>query len=98
MRRMDRQSVIEFVDAQSDEGCPIDRRDLLTRFHAQEKGKPMVSGAAAFAAMWRAIPTLRPLGRAAQFQPILWVLEGLYRVFLLARPALQRLVQWVVGP
>jgi predicted DCC family thiol-disulfide oxidoreductase YuxK len=97
MRRMDQLGAIEFVDAQSAEGCPLDRRELLARFHAQENGGPIVSGAAAFAAMWRAIPKLRPLGRLARFRPVLWILEGVYRVFLLIRPALQRLVRWMLG-
>lgn len=98
MRRLDRQGAIDFVDAQSEQACPIDRRQLLARFHAQEAGEPIVSGAAAFAAMWRAIPRLRLLGRAARFRPVLWILEGLYRIFLVIRPALQRLVRWLVGP
>jgi predicted DCC family thiol-disulfide oxidoreductase YuxK len=95
MRRLDTRNAIEFVDILSDDGCPIDRRELLARFHAKEQGGPIVSGAAAFAAMWRAIPRLRPLGRLARFKPVLWLLEGLYRVFLVVRPALQRLARRV---
>ena len=48
-------------------------------------------GAAAFAAMWRAIPLLRPLGLAARSPLILSILERGYRRFLRARPKLQRL-------
>jgi hypothetical protein len=48
------------------------------------------SGAAAFAAMWRAIPLLRPLGLAARWRPVLWVLEAAYLRFLRVRPRLQR--------
>ena len=92
MRRLDKQRAISFIDLYTDEGCPVDRRELLSRFHAQERGQPMVSGAAAFAAMWRAIPVLRPLGLIARFRPALWLLEGAYRVFLRFRPWLQRLV------
>lgn len=96
MRRLDRHRVIDFVDANRADGCPVDRRDLLARFHAQEQGQPIVSGAAAFAAMWRAIPAMRPLGHLARIPPVLWFLEAGYRGFLRARPALQRLVrQWV---
>jgi hypothetical protein len=50
-----------------------------------------VSGAAAFAAMWRAIPVLRPLGLLARATPVLWLLERAYRGFLVIRPRLQRL-------
>ncbi len=90
MRRLDRDGAIEFVDAASAAECPIDRADLLARFHAQEAGGPIVSGAAAFAAMWRAIPLLRPLGLIAQLPPALWLLERAYRLFLRVRPAIAR--------
>ena len=95
MRRLDRRGRIDFVDASDgDSSCPIDRRDLLARFHAREGGT-MLSGAAAFAAMWRAIPLLRPLGLAARNRHVLALLETAYVGFLRARPALQRLVRRV---
>ena len=68
---------------------PIDRDTLLARFHAREDGH-MLSGAAAFAAMWRAIPLLRPLGIAARNPIVLAMLERAYRGFLRVRPRLQR--------
>ncbi len=91
MRRLDRRGAIRFIDA-SDDGiaCPIDRADLLARFHACEDGV-MLSGAAAFAAMWRAIPLLRPIGLAARQPWVLALLERAYRRFLRVRPGLQRL-------
>lgn len=95
MRRLDRRGAIEFVDVASpDAQCPIDRADLLARFHAQEQGRPIVSGAAAFAAMWRAIPLLRPLGLIATFPPALRLLERAYRAFLRARPTI---AGWIGG-
>ncbi len=91
MRGLDRRSRIEFVDVAAPDApsCPINRADLLARFHARENGQ-IYSGAAAFAAMWRAIPILRPLGLLARTPAILWLLERAYRLFLRARPALQR--------
>ena len=91
MKRLDRRGAIEFVDLYGARDCPIDTEELLRRFHAREHGQSIVSGAAAFAAMWRAIPLLRPLGLLAKFRPVLWLLEGAYRVFLRLRPRLQRL-------
>ena len=89
MRSLDRGGAIRFIDLASDESdCPIDRADLLARFHAMEDGR-MLSGAAAFAAMWRAIPRLRPLGLAARHPLVLAGLERLYRGFLRVRPRLQ---------
>lgn len=91
MRRLDRRGAIHFVDACApDADCSIDRADLLTRFHAQENGR-LLSGAAAFAAMWRAIPLLRPLGLVADWPPISPAFEAAYRGFLRLRPSLQRL-------
>jgi predicted DCC family thiol-disulfide oxidoreductase YuxK len=90
MRRLDRRGAIEFIDAtDGDASCPIDRRDLLARFHAREDGH-LLSGAAAFAAMWRAIPILRPLGLAARQPIVLGLLERVYIGFLRVRPKLQR--------
>ena len=90
MQRLDRKGTINFLDATSSLNfCPIDRADLLERFHAQENGV-MLTGAAAFAAMWRAIPILRPLGLAARLPWVLAVLERGYRLFLQVRRQLQR--------
>ena len=89
MRRLDRHKAIAFIDvAAEDNVCPMDRATLLGRFHAQERGATVVSGAAAFAAMWRAIPLLRPLGMAARNPWVLRGLERLYIAFLRIRPAL----------
>jgi predicted DCC family thiol-disulfide oxidoreductase YuxK len=91
MRRLDQRDAIDFIDiGHTATACPIDRAALLARFHAREADGPLVSGAAAFAAMWRAIPLLRPLGLAARNATVLAVLEKLYRLFLRIRPALTR--------
>lgn len=91
MRRLDRRGRIAFVaiEGLGDGACPIDRAELLARFHARENGR-LLSGAAAFAAMWRAIPLLRPLGLAARNRVVLAALERGYRAFLRFRPRLQR--------
>lgn len=92
MRRLDKRGSITFIDvaAGADPSCPIDRATLLARFHAEEDGV-VHDGAAAFAAMWRAIPVLRPLGLAARSPAVLRMLEAAYLRFLRLRPRLQRL-------
>lgn len=94
MKRLDRGGAIDFVDVSvsADPSCPIDQSELLARFHAEENGR-VLSGAEAFAAMWRAIPLLRPLGLIARNRAILGVLERLYIVFLRVRPRLQKLLR-----
>jgi predicted DCC family thiol-disulfide oxidoreductase YuxK len=91
MRRLDRAGRINFVNvADPNASCPLDRTLLLARFHASENGT-ILSGAAAFASMWRAIPLLRPLGLVARNRTILALLERAYLMFLRFRPRLQRL-------
>jgi len=93
MRRLDRAGRIRFVDvAEGDAACPIDRAALLARFHARENGV-LLSGAAAFAAMWRAVPLLWPLGQAARLPLVLRGLEWLYLRFLTLRPRLQAMLR-----
>jgi predicted DCC family thiol-disulfide oxidoreductase YuxK len=93
MRRLDRAGRIDFVDvAEPDASCPIDPALLLARFHAREDGV-LLSGAAAFAAMWRAIPLLRPLGLLARNGQVLRGLEWAYVRFLKVRPAMQRMMR-----
>lgn len=97
MRRLDRRRVISFVDVAgggTEAECPIDRTALLARFHAMEDGC-LLSGAAAFAAMWRAIPWLRPFGLAARNPRVLAELEALYGRFLRIRPKLQHLLRYL---
>lgn len=90
---MDKRNAIQIIDIYENkaDNCPIDQAELLTRFHAEENGK-ILSGAAAFAAMWRAIPMLRPLGLFAKIPVVLWLLERAYRVFLRYQPRLRKLV------
>lgn len=93
MRRLDRAGRIRFIDAAAgDASCPLDRAVLLSRFHALENGV-MLSGAAAFAAMWRAIPLLRPLGLLARLPVFAGLFERAYLAFLKVRPKLQRLLK-----
>ncbi|OYU78445.1 MAG: thiol-disulfide oxidoreductase [Alphaproteobacteria bacterium PA3] len=83
---------IAFVDLTGDGTCPINRADMLARFHAQEAGGPLISGAKAFAAMWRQVTPFQPLGYLAQLPLILPFLDWLYGQFLKVRPRLQSLM------
>ena len=97
MRRLDRAQAIRFADvADGATACPLPRGELLAQLHAREDGR-MLSGAAAFAAMWRAIPLLRPLGLAAQRPWVLALLERTYAAFLKVRPRLQGLARRLEG-
>ncbi len=92
MDRLDRTGRITFIDASDPAtNCPIARADLLARFHASENGQ-LSSGAAAFGAMWRAIPVLRPAGLAMKLPVVERFFEWLYLRFLQNRTKLQRLL------
>jgi demethoxyubiquinone hydroxylase (CLK1/Coq7/Cat5 family) len=65
----------------------------LKKFHVQEKDGRVISGAEAFASLWTALPAFRFIGRVARTQPLLWILEKLYRQFLKIRPRLQSLIK-----
>lgn len=94
MGRLDRGHAIDFIDVAgaSDPDCPVNKAELLARFHARENGQ-LLSGASAFAAMWRAIPLLRPFGLLARRPLVLALLERAYVAFLHVRPKLQRLLR-----
>lgn len=102
LKRLDKEEKIDFValdkhapDTIMIEQCPTSRKELLRRFHAKGDDGKVVSGAAAFALMWRQTsqPQLKWLGEQAQRPSVLWVLERAYRGFLIFRPYLQRLAR-----
>jgi predicted DCC family thiol-disulfide oxidoreductase YuxK len=98
MRRLDWRGAIVFIDVVDEKANrPLDRSLLLARLHCSEDGQ-ILSGAAAFAAMWRAIPLLRPIGLLARNRWVLNGLERLYILFLRFRPKLQQLVTAATNP
>ena len=94
MKRLDQRGAIDFVDIATSNlaDCPFDPGELLARFYARENGV-LLTGTSAFAAMWRAIPLLRPIGLLARIPLVLTLLERCYLVFLRIRPRLQRLAR-----
>ena len=63
----------------------------MRRFHVREPEGRLLSGGAAFARLWRALPGWRALGWLFAWPPLSWALEAAYRAFLPLRPRLQRL-------
>ena len=94
MRRLDWRNRVLFTDILTADQCPLEPSQLLARFHAQERGASLVSGAAAFAVLWRYLPLLRPLGEMARIPWVLALLERAYIRFLRVRPKLQK---WLGG-
>jgi predicted DCC family thiol-disulfide oxidoreductase YuxK len=67
------------------------RQQLLARFHVQRRDGELLSGAQAFLALWAALPGWRWLALAGRLPGAGWLMERTYRLFLHARPTLQRL-------
>ena len=68
--------------------------ELMSRFHVQTADGTLLSGAAAFVALWLLFPGWRWLGRFGSLPGMTYVLEGAYRTFLLIRPGIQCLFRW----
>jgi predicted DCC family thiol-disulfide oxidoreductase YuxK len=64
----------------------VSREAALARLHVRLGSGEVVSGAAAFIALWRATPKFRLLGRLASIPPFPTMLEWAYRGFLKVRP------------
>ena len=67
-----------------------DQARYMARFHVRQKDGKLLSGAAAFVALWLTMPGWRWLGKLGRLPGITPMLEVMYRGFLHLRPHLQR--------
>ncbi|HKK34840.1 MAG TPA: DUF393 domain-containing protein [Paracoccaceae bacterium] len=80
------------VSAAGFDAPDLERDAALARFHARRADGALVSGAAAFLAVWRRNPRLAPLARVLDRTPFRQGLELAYRGFLRVRPLWRRVV------
>jgi predicted DCC family thiol-disulfide oxidoreductase YuxK len=66
------------------------REQLMARFHVLRGDGRLLSGAQAFLALWAALPGWRWAAHIGRVPGAAWAMERAYRLFLRARPALQR--------
>ncbi len=66
-------------------GPGLSRDAALARMHVRRADGTLLTGAAAFAEMWRHMPGFRVLGAVLSIRPLLAVAELGYRVFLMVR-------------
>lgn len=80
---------LEWVDVSGEQptrlGPGLTPAQALARMHVRRADGTLVSGAAAFAEIWRAMPGFRWLGHLLAVPPITFCAEIAYRVFLVAR-------------
>lgn len=83
---------LAFVDVSGagDPAPDLPREAALARMHVRRADGQLVSGAAAFAALWRALPGWRWLGRIAAWPGVAQCLDISYRGFLRLRPLWRR--------
>ena len=74
------------------------RSDYLARFHVQRTNGQVISGAAAFVALWATLPGWRYLAIAARLPGATPALELVYRAFLLVRPQMQSMARAFEAP
>ena len=67
----------------------------MARFHVREPDGRLLSGAAAFAAVWARLPRWRWAARAAALPAVTLALELAYRGFRPARPHIARVLRRV---
>ncbi len=79
---------LQFVDVSGDARMEpdLDRDAALKRMHVRMADGSLRDGAAAFAAIWQALPGWRWLGRMASWPVVAPLLELGYRGFLATRP------------
>ena len=79
---------VTFANVDADAAAPapdLTREAALARLHARTADGRLVSGAAAFIALWRTIPALRPIARVLDNRPTIAALDVAYAGFLRVR-------------
>lgn len=96
-RRKAEPGAVRFVDVSQDDEATatllpdgLERSRAMARFHVRRQDGTVLSGARAFATLWRVTPGFKTAGLVAGSWGIRHVLEGAYRAFLPVRPLLQR--------
>jgi predicted DCC family thiol-disulfide oxidoreductase YuxK len=79
------------VSAKNENMSPEDQSRFMARFHVRTKDGHLLSGAAAFVALWLTMPGWRWLGRFGQLPGMTELMEVFYNGFLRIRPSIQKL-------
>ncbi len=101
LQPVDAGQTVAFSDV-SRTDCPLPtggvRSDYLARFHVQRADGQVLSGAAAFVALWATLPGWRYLAMVARLPGATPLLELVYRAFLRIRPQMQGVAKAFEAP
>ncbi|MDW4496666.1 DUF393 domain-containing protein [Sulfitobacter sp. D35] len=95
-RSRDSAGRLDFIDVSKPDvepGPSLSCDEAMRRFHVRNSDGTLLSGAAAFVAIWDEIPGWKRAARVARVPGVMPVLELAYRVFLPIRPALSRIAR-----
>ena len=93
-RRLPQAAQIDWVDVSAGQDLgELSCQQAMARFHVRDREGRLFSGAAAFSQMWRVFPAWRWLRWFSAWPPMSWLSEGVYRLFLIGRPTLQKWVR-----
>ena len=101
LKPLDSGQTVKFADvSRADCALPTGgvRGDYLARFHVQRADGQVLSGAAAFVALWATLPGWRYLALAARVPGATPALELVYRAFLRVRPQMQGIAKAFEAP
>ncbi len=84
-RRLDRSGRIDWIDIARDAEAlaahKLDRADAMAQLHVRDRDGALVTGAAAFAAVWAELPYYRWLARGVRALRLVGPLDLIYRPF-----------------
>lgn len=95
-RRRRGAATIDWVDVsdapEGDIAPGLSKDRAVARFHLKLPDGSLVSGGAAFAHLWAAMPGFQPVGRVFLTRPLTALLDLAYDLFLKFRPGLQKML------
>lgn len=84
-RKIDKRGQLGWVDVNTDtdmlDAFPLTRAQAMKRMHVLESDGTLVSGAAAFVAMWQRLPPYRPLAWLVSLPGVFRLTEWTYNRF-----------------
>jgi predicted DCC family thiol-disulfide oxidoreductase YuxK len=92
-RHRDQADALCFVDVSNPDSeihQDLSRQNAMARFHVSTSNGRLLSGAAAFIAVWAELPGWRWVARVATLPGVTSMLELAYKAFLPVRPIISR--------